>query len=407
MADPVVIAAYDAEWPRAFLRLAGRLEDALYDVAERVEHVGSTSVAGLPAKPILDIDVVVRSRDLIPAAIQRLESLGYRHQGDLGIPGREAFQSPPGRERHHLYVCSQDSGELARHLAFRDCLRDDAKTRRSYANLKQALAVRFRDDRVGYTQAKTTFVRASLERWWQDTIAVRPSTTVDAEFAEGWADAKRVEYEAYSPVFWRPAADARIRHRPFLEACLDSSGYTSLTALIQEQPVGVVLASHRVSAPLLEDAPGWLIDDFYVASPDLWHSVGVRLLEAAVAAARHAGCGRLVVVCGYRDAAKKEFLRYCGLSSAVVWWVKPIRPRVGPYGSIPMVVTHAPPVYDPGGLTALALREPVRVDQFEDAAGHAGAVLAIIPARSGNTALVQELREAGFTEASEWFIRTI
>ena len=410
MIDPVIVVDYDPGWPGSFQRLAHHLRGGLSGVAERIEHIGSTSVPGLAAKPILDVDVVVASREAVPGAIARLESMGYRHLGDQGIPGREAFQSPTGTPRHHLYVCSCDSGELARHLAFRDCLRADPELRRAYATLKQRLAGQFSHDRPGYTDAKADFVRAALSRWRRTTVAIRPSSPADAEVGVAWADAKRLEYAAYSPVFWRPAPDARLRHRPFLESCLNSSDYTSFTALAGEEPVGVVVANHRVSAPLLRDdsAPAWVIDDFYVAQADLWHSAGVRLLEAEADAARRAHCKQLIVVCGYRDAGKKEFLQYAGLKSDVMWWVKPIHPRrrTEPDPDVSMAVGPAPSVYDPGGLTALALEEPTQVSVFENAAAGAGAVLAIVPVRTGNALLTRELRGSGYAEASEWFVWT-
>jgi GrpB-like predicted nucleotidyltransferase (UPF0157 family) len=407
VAESVVIAAYNPDWPKHYARLARALREGLQGVAERIEHVGSTAIPGMPAKPILDVDVVVASRESVPEAIARLERMGYRHQGDLGIPGREAFQAPAGAPLHHLYVCSQDSGELARHLAFRDCLRTDAEMREAYAELKQRLQVRFRFDRVRYTENKTAFVHAALSRWWKATVELRPSTPDDAELAADWAEAKRHQYQSYAPVFWKPAVDAHIRHRPFLEACLRSPDFTSFSAANDHEALGLVLASHQVSAPLLP--PGWLIDDFYVARPELWHSVGVRLLEAEADAARGSGCRHLMVVSGYRDAAKKEFLRHCGLQSEVVWWVKPIRPdhNTGRIGEVRMVVGPAPPVYDPGGLTALAIEEPREAGLFEDAAAQAGAVLAIMPVRSANRVMSQELRESGYAEASEWFMWTL
>ena len=110
-----------------------------------------------------------------------------------------------------------------------------------------------------------------LSRLWKATVELRPSTSDDAELAADWAEAKRHQYQSYAPVFWKPAVDARIRHRPFLEACLRSPDFTSFSAASDREALGLVLA------PLLP--PGWLIDDFYVARPALWHSVGVRLLD--------------------------------------------------------------------------------------------------------------------------------
>src|SRR5215216_2293030 len=164
MPAPVVIAAYDPRWPACFARLRDRLAAALGPLAVRIEHVGSTAVPGLAAKPIIDLDVVVATQDDLSAVIGRLRSLGYRHEGDLGVPGRDAFASPPGSPAHHLYVCPADSPALARHLALRDLLRADPEVARGYGDLKRTLAARFGHDRVAYTEGKTVFIESLLAR---------------------------------------------------------------------------------------------------------------------------------------------------------------------------------------------------------------------------------------------------
>src|SRR6266567_3992999 len=82
-------------WPAVFAQLRDHIANALRPLATRIEHVGSTAVPGLAAKPIIDLDVVIATRDDLPAVIERLHPLGYRHEGDLGVPGREAFTTPP------------------------------------------------------------------------------------------------------------------------------------------------------------------------------------------------------------------------------------------------------------------------------------------------------------------------
>jgi GrpB-like predicted nucleotidyltransferase (UPF0157 family) len=160
--EPVVVVAYDPRWPAVFEHLRDRVAGVLGPLALRVEHVGSTSVPGLPAKPIIDLDVVIADRMDLPAAIEPLATLGYEHIGDLGIAGREAFTTPPGIPPHHLYVCAADNAELSRHLTFRDFLRGHPDTAREYGELKLSLAERYRDDRLGYTEAKSAFVEAVL-----------------------------------------------------------------------------------------------------------------------------------------------------------------------------------------------------------------------------------------------------
>jgi GrpB-like predicted nucleotidyltransferase (UPF0157 family) len=164
MPGPVVIVDYDPHWPDLFEELRALLVAALGDLAVIVEHVGSTAVPGLAAKPIIDMDVVVPAVSDIPEAIGRLAILDYVHRGDLGIPGREAFISPAGKPRHHLYVCALDSEELRRHRLFRDYLLTHPDEARAYGALKKAAALRLGEDRVAYTEAKTRFVEAVLQR---------------------------------------------------------------------------------------------------------------------------------------------------------------------------------------------------------------------------------------------------
>jgi GrpB-like predicted nucleotidyltransferase (UPF0157 family) len=160
--QPVYIADYDPRWPATFEQLRGPIAAALGALALRIEHVGSTAVPGLAAKPIIDLDIVIGSRADLPAVIAKLRPLGYRPQGDLGVTGREAFSNPPGAPAHHLYVCAAGNQELARHLAFRDFLRGHPDTAHAYAGLKRSLASRFRNDRDAYTEAKTTFIEHTL-----------------------------------------------------------------------------------------------------------------------------------------------------------------------------------------------------------------------------------------------------
>lgn len=158
----VVIEAYDSAWPRTFDNLQRSLSRALGDAAARVEHVGSTSVPGLAAKPIIDIDIVVPSVDRMPVVIERLKDLGYQHRGDQGVPGREAFARPEGAAPHHLYACVEGADELRRHLAFRDRLRSDPGAARAYEALKRRLAADHHDDRVAYAEGKGAWIRALM-----------------------------------------------------------------------------------------------------------------------------------------------------------------------------------------------------------------------------------------------------
>ncbi|HEX5422191.1 MAG TPA: GrpB family protein [Candidatus Acidoferrales bacterium] len=159
----VTMVDYDPEWPTRFRELRDRIAAALGGLAITIEHVGSTSVPNMCAKPIIDLDVVVRSED-VPAAISAVEALGYRHEGNLGVAGREAFRWVGDFPEHHLYVCPEGSPALERHLLIRDYLRKHPDVAREYAVLKKQLAQKYRGNRTKYQAAKSEFVDAMLEK---------------------------------------------------------------------------------------------------------------------------------------------------------------------------------------------------------------------------------------------------
>jgi D-alanyl-D-alanine dipeptidase len=168
----IIITYYNSEWPYQFAKLSAIYSEKLGSNITSIEHVGSTAVPGLASKPVLDIDIVVPGESEMAKVIELLKELGYEHQGDLGIPGREAFKlRPPDKEKgeedkgwpaHHLYACLSDNVELKRHIAFRDYLRANSKAADSYAKLKRELASKYPWDRTRYSEAKTPFVEEIL-----------------------------------------------------------------------------------------------------------------------------------------------------------------------------------------------------------------------------------------------------
>jgi GrpB-like predicted nucleotidyltransferase (UPF0157 family) len=164
MSEPVNTVEYDHSWPETFDRLRNGLNEPLKILRVEIVHVGSTSIPGAAAKPIIDLDVVIRTREDVSKAIKRLAVLGYVHQGDLGMPGRQAFKSPRELPPHHLYLVVRGNSERTRHLQFRDYLRKHPEATGQYSNLKKSLARKFLDDRNGYTQAKTVFITEILKR---------------------------------------------------------------------------------------------------------------------------------------------------------------------------------------------------------------------------------------------------
>ena len=153
----VTVLPYDRMWKIAFEAIRQELVAALGDLALEVEHVGSTSVEGLSAKPCIDIDVVIRDYSVFDDVVQRLNTIGYIREGDLGIEGREAFkyEDKPHLMTHHLYVCPEDSEELRRHITFRNYLRQNPKAVKRYSQVKEKAAELFPNDIEGYIQYKS------------------------------------------------------------------------------------------------------------------------------------------------------------------------------------------------------------------------------------------------------------
>ncbi len=162
MPQPIVVVDYDPTWPEVFERLRALVWQVVQDFALGIEHVGSTSVPGLAAKPIIDMDVVISSPVQIPLAIERLGTLGYVHRGNLGIEGREAFQQPAHLPAHHLYVCPQDSVSLRNHLALREYLRAHPEARQAYRALKKRLAQEHAHNIEAYIEAKSDLILSML-----------------------------------------------------------------------------------------------------------------------------------------------------------------------------------------------------------------------------------------------------
>jgi GrpB-like predicted nucleotidyltransferase (UPF0157 family) len=161
----VAVVDYDPQWPIRFTELRNRIWPHVRDLAIAIEHVGSTAVPGLPAKPVIDVDVVIPSRKELGAIVTRLEDLGYQHRGDLGIEDREAFWSPNDSHAHHLYVCVSGSVALRNHLVLRDHLRRHPEDFAAYASLKKELAARFAQDVGRYVEGKTEFIAAVLAQY--------------------------------------------------------------------------------------------------------------------------------------------------------------------------------------------------------------------------------------------------
>jgi GrpB-like predicted nucleotidyltransferase (UPF0157 family) len=162
----VVVSDYDPKWPSRFQRVHEAIWPAVADLAIRTDHVGSTAVPGLAAKPIIDIDIVVASEDGVEPVIKRLAGLGYRWRGDLGVGGREAFAPIPASDlpAHNLYLVVENNKAHLDHWLLRDLLRTDPEARARYGALKRQNAELADSDMDFYIAAKADLVSQLLAR---------------------------------------------------------------------------------------------------------------------------------------------------------------------------------------------------------------------------------------------------
>ena len=160
---PILVVPYSDAWPEQFAAVASALQRALRDVPlVGIEHVGSTAVPGLAAKPVLDIDVIVRREHLAPA-IEALTVAGYRHRGDLGVTDREAVEAPDDDPARNVYVCVDGTLHLRNHLAVRDILRRRPDLADRYGALKAELASDREMDIETYIARKSGILQEVLE----------------------------------------------------------------------------------------------------------------------------------------------------------------------------------------------------------------------------------------------------
>ena len=162
---PVLIAAYDARWASMFEEARAEIVGRCGALLVGVEHIGSTSVPGLAAKPIIDIMAAVESLDDARALIEPLAALGFEYVPKNDFPGRRFFRRGlRGAGTHHLHVVEHGGWEWRRHLLFRDQLRAHPETAAAYERLKRELAALHGPDRGAYTDAKTPFIESVVER---------------------------------------------------------------------------------------------------------------------------------------------------------------------------------------------------------------------------------------------------
>ncbi len=169
----ITIAEYNPEWPRIFRDLASGIRSAIGPAAPRIDHIGSTSIPGLAAKPIIDIQISVADFEPMEPYRLPLEALGFEYRARNPELAKLYFKDPEGKEeRTHIHVRRAGSFSEQYPLLFRDYMRCHAAAAAEYAGLKLSLAEEYRDDRNAYTEAKDAFIWDIIRRadkWAQDT----------------------------------------------------------------------------------------------------------------------------------------------------------------------------------------------------------------------------------------------
>lgn len=172
MADPIIVVPYDPAWPGRFAELATPIRKALGETAVRIDHIGSTAVPHLAAKPIIDIQISVVDFDPLAAYRDPLQTLGYLFRANNSDLTKRYFREAPNTPRTHIHVRRHGSWSEQFALLFRDYLRTHPATAAQYAATKQQLAQQYTHDRVGYTNAKTPIIWRIIQQasqWSQNS----------------------------------------------------------------------------------------------------------------------------------------------------------------------------------------------------------------------------------------------
>ena len=306
----IVVVPYDPGWVKAYEAEAARLAAIFGPELISIHHIGSTSVPGLAAKPIIDIMPVVRDITRVDMFNPAMIELGYEPRGEFGIPGRRYFSKGDDRHRtHHVHTFAQDSPEVARHLDFRDFLSAQPEAARQYAGLKLALARQFPHDIDGYRAGKDGFIKEIIRQ----AQAGRGST---------------------------PAPDSDYSIRPAIESDLPDLPEIERQAAIRFGPFGLAELFSRVMTPALDLQAGRAAGRLWVAVDRDGRPVGFALGDVVGGNAHldeldvlpdhgRRGLGRALVetVCGWAREAGYRAITLTTLSH--IPWNGPFYERLG------------------------------------------------------------------------------
>ncbi len=155
----VEVVPYNEEWPKLFQQEAVLIRQVLEPEIIDIHHIGSTSVPGLHAKPIIDMIPVVKSISNVDNYTKSMEDIGYEALGENGLPGRRYFRKGGDERTHHIHVYEEGHPDIERHLAFRDYVRSHPEHLHAYGQLKLALAAQFPTNMDAYIEGKDQLVK--------------------------------------------------------------------------------------------------------------------------------------------------------------------------------------------------------------------------------------------------------
>ena len=160
----VIVLPYQSEWASEYMREADRLREVFGARLKQIHHMGSTSVPGLAAKPIIDILPVVDALEGIEQFDAQMEAIGYEAKGEFGMPGRRYYRKGGDERTHHIHLYATGNREIKRHLVFRNYLRTHPEEAAVYGALKQQLATTYPLDIEAYINGKDAFVKELEQR---------------------------------------------------------------------------------------------------------------------------------------------------------------------------------------------------------------------------------------------------
>ncbi|XEC96558.1 GrpB family protein [Paenibacillus tarimensis] len=177
MKDPIIVLPYDPDWAGEFQAIGRRLRQALQEVAIRIDHIGSTSVSGLAAKPVIDIQISVRSFEPLLLFRDPLVELGYVYRADNSDLTKRYFRESPGKRRTHIHVREHGSFAEQSALLFRDYLSAHQAAAGEYADLKSKLGELYKHDRVRYVNEKDPFIWETMRKanQWSQEAGWKPA----------------------------------------------------------------------------------------------------------------------------------------------------------------------------------------------------------------------------------------